>query len=106
MIKPVFFAPLLAALLGVAAGASAQHKTTTRASASKATKSTKVVKKKRTPRSPAVDPTEGDDPDGDDLTIRRAAVDALGNQAGTIVAVDPTDGRILTMVNQKLALRS
>jgi penicillin-binding protein 2 len=50
------------------------------------------------------DSTSGDNIDGDDLTVRRAAVDALGPFNGSVVVVDPTTGRILTMVNQKLAL--
>jgi penicillin-binding protein 2 len=53
-----------------------------------------------------VDPTEGDNVDGDDLTIRRAAVAALGTMNGSVVVVDPTSGRILTMVNQRLGLKS
>jgi len=53
---------------------------------------------------PPVDPTTGDNIDGDDLTIRRAAVEALGTMPGSVVVVDPSNGRILTMVNQKLAL--
>jgi len=57
-------------------------------------------------RAPEVDPTLGDNVDGDDLVIRRAAVDALGTQNGSVVVVDPTTGRVLTMVNQKLALQS
>ncbi len=48
--------------------------------------------------------TTGDNLDGEDLEIRRAAVDALGAYNGSIVVVDPTNGRVLTMVNQKLAL--
>ncbi|HTP36535.1 MAG TPA: penicillin-binding transpeptidase domain-containing protein [Candidatus Acidoferrales bacterium] len=55
---------------------------------------------------PAVDPTIGDNIDGDDLTIRRAAVSALGGYAGSVVVVDPVNGRILSMVNQKLALQT
>src|ERR1041385_9105507 len=55
---------------------------------------------------PAVDPPAGDNVDGDDLTIRRAAVGALGGYAGSVVVADPASGRILTMVNQKLALQS
>jgi cell division protein FtsI/penicillin-binding protein 2 len=55
---------------------------------------------------PAVDPTVGDNVDGDDLTIRRAAVGALGGYAGSVVVADPASGRILTMVNQKLALQT
>ncbi len=50
------------------------------------------------------DSTSGDNVDGEDLTVRRAAVDALGSFNGAVVVVDPTTGRILTMVNQKLAL--
>lgn len=55
---------------------------------------------------PGVDPTLGDNIDGDDLTVRRAAVTALGGYAGSVVVVDPSNGRVLTMVNQKLALRT
>src|ERR1035441_41459 len=55
---------------------------------------------------PGVDPTMGDNVDGDDLVIRRAAVAALGTFAGSVVVVDPSTGRILTMVNQKLALKT
>jgi len=50
------------------------------------------------------DSTEGDDIDGEDLAIRRAAVEALGPYNGSVVVVDPNTGRILSMVNQKLAL--
>jgi penicillin-binding protein 2 len=52
------------------------------------------------------DSTAGDNVDGEDLSIRRAAVEALGSYNGSIVAVDPVTGRILSMVNQKLALGS
>jgi cell division protein FtsI/penicillin-binding protein 2 len=57
-------------------------------------------------REPVVDPTIGDNVDGDDLLIRRAAVDALGSVNGSVVVVDPSNGRVLTIVNQKLALKS
>lgn len=50
------------------------------------------------------DETSGDITAGEDPTVRQAAIDALGNMNGTVVAVDPTNGRILAMVNQKLAL--
>ena len=55
---------------------------------------------------PGVDPTIGDNVDGDDLLIRRAAVAALGTFAGSVVVVDPSTGRILSMVNQNLALKT
>lgn len=51
------------------------------------------------------DSTDGDYIDGEDLTVRRAAVDALGPLNGTVVVSDPNTGRILTIVNQKLALQ-
>jgi penicillin-binding protein 2 len=49
------------------------------------------------------DSTDGDRSDGEDLDIRRAAVEALGPYNGSVVVVDPTNGRVLSMVNQKLA---
>jgi len=52
------------------------------------------------------DSTVGDLIDGEDLVVRRAAVDALGPFNGTVVVADPSTGRILTIVNQKLALKS
>jgi cell division protein FtsI/penicillin-binding protein 2 len=55
---------------------------------------------------PPVDPTIGDNIDGDDLTVRRAAVEALGAQNGSVVVVDPSNGRVLSIVNQKLAFSS
>jgi penicillin-binding protein 2 len=50
------------------------------------------------------DSTAGDNVDGEDLTVRQAAVEALGPMNGSVVAVDPETGRILTIVNQQLAL--
>ncbi|MEX2264411.1 MAG: penicillin-binding transpeptidase domain-containing protein [Bryobacteraceae bacterium] len=52
------------------------------------------------------DSTLGDNVDGEVLEVRRAAVEALGQYNGSVVVVDPNTGRILTMVNQKLALGS
>src|SRR5579872_67486 len=48
--------------------------------------------------------TAGDVTTGEDPIVRAAAIDALGNMNGTVVAIDPTSGRILTMINQELAL--
>src|SRR6267378_248351 len=50
--------------------------------------------------------TEGDITAGEDPVVRQAAIEALGNLNGTVVAIEPTSGRILAMVNQKLALSS
>jgi cell division protein FtsI/penicillin-binding protein 2 len=52
----------------------------------------------------AADQTLGDVTFGEDPVVRQAAIDALGNMNGTVVAIDPATGRILAMVNQKLAL--
>jgi cell division protein FtsI/penicillin-binding protein 2 len=52
------------------------------------------------------DITTGDITTGEDPIVRRAAIDALGNMNGTVVAIEPTSGRVLAMVNQKLALSS
>lgn len=51
-------------------------------------------------------PTEGDDTSGEDLVVRQAAVDALGNFNGSVVVVDPSNGRVMSVVNQKLAFQS
>lgn len=47
---------------------------------------------------------EGDITAGEDPVVRQAAIDALGDLNGTAVVIDPSNGRILAMVNQKLAL--
>jgi penicillin-binding protein 2 len=52
------------------------------------------------------DLTLGDVTAGEDPVVRAAAIDALGNMNGTALAIDPSSGRILAMVNQKLALSS
>jgi len=54
----------------------------------------------------AEDIAAGDATAGEDPVVRQAAIDALGNMNGTVVAIEPTSGRILAMVNQKLALSS
>jgi cell division protein FtsI/penicillin-binding protein 2 len=46
----------------------------------------------------------GDDTAGEDPVVRQAAIDALGDMNGTAVVINPANGRILAMVNQKLAL--
>jgi penicillin-binding protein 2 len=50
--------------------------------------------------------TLGDATMGEDPVVRAAAIEALGNMNGTALAIDPSSGRILAMVNQKLALSS
>lgn len=50
------------------------------------------------------DSTAADRIDGEDLTIRKAAAEALGPLNGSVVVVDPGSGRILSMINQPLTL--
>ncbi len=47
---------------------------------------------------------QGDIIAGEDPTIRAAVIDALGNMNGTAVVINASNGRVLAMVNQKLAL--
>jgi len=46
-----------------------------------------------------------DDVSGEDPEVRRVAINALGNHAGTVVVMDPMTGRVYSMVNQEWALR-
>jgi penicillin-binding protein 2 len=46
-----------------------------------------------------------DDTRGEDEQVRRVAVTALGNHAGTVVVMDPNTGRVYAIVNQEWALR-
>ena len=46
----------------------------------------------------------GDATAGEDPVVRQAAIDALGDMNGTALVINPANGRILAMVNQKLAL--
>ncbi|MBI4468394.1 MAG: hypothetical protein HY650_03625 [Acidobacteria bacterium] len=41
----------------------------------------------------------------EDIQIRRAALDALGGHAGSVVVMDPHTGRVLSIVNQEWAVR-
>lgn len=49
------------------------------------------------------DSFSSDDPAFDDPMVRQAAVEGLGKYNGSVVAVDPNSGRILAVVNQKIA---
>jgi len=52
---------------------------------------------------PPADPSKDDVTSYDDPVVREVALDALGHEKGSVVAMDPTTGRILTIVNQKMA---
>lgn len=42
---------------------------------------------------------------GEDPEVRRVAVNALGHHAGTVVVMDPMNGKVYSIVNQEWALR-
>ncbi len=92
------------------AASSAKKKIQKKSATSVASKNTtkRPVRKRYSPWSEPTyaDSTIGDSVDGEDLVVRRAAVEALGRYNGSVVVVDPNTGRILTMVNQRLALKS
>ncbi len=54
----------------------------------------------------AQDQTAGDIVGGEVPVVRQAAISALGDMNGTVVVINPDNGRILAMVNQHLALSS
>jgi len=87
--------------------AAAKH--STRTAASRNASSYKVSKRRRYSErfyasSFAENQGQGDITAGEDPIVRAAAIEALGNMNGAVVAMDPDSGRILAMVNQKLAL--
>lgn len=131
---PLYLAVALLAIAGVIFAAPAQTRTTTTKKATTAKKTavrtakTKTAVSRRTTpatltRSRArhararrvsspwtvptfADSTSGDLVAGDDPIVRSAAVEALGPYNGSVVAVDPSTGRVLAMVNQRVALKS
>jgi len=92
------YAPVHSATARVAASSSSAHSSLT-------TRRRRYYERFHT-SSFASDITEGDVTAGEDPVVRQAAIDALGNMNGTVVAIEPTSGRVLAMVNQKLALSS
>lgn len=106
---------LLLALLALAVttpGVTISKSTTTNKAGEGKVKSTRTLSRKRAAKkirraryrlSSYADPTQGDVTEGDDPVVREAAVGAIGNLNGSVVVVNPQTGRILTIVNQKLA---
>ncbi|HUR97309.1 MAG TPA: penicillin-binding transpeptidase domain-containing protein [Pyrinomonadaceae bacterium] len=56
-------------------------------------------------RTTTVENIAKDDATGEDLNVRRAAVNALGGHAGTVVVMEAQTGKVLTIVNQDWAIR-
>jgi penicillin-binding protein 2 len=73
------------------------------ATSSKSTPTKTVARKSRVGIPTYTDSAKDDIPEFDDPVVRQAAVAALGRFNGTVVAVDPNSGRILAIVNQRLA---
>ena len=46
-----------------------------------------------------------DNTSGEDAQVRRVAINALGNHAGTVVVMDPMTGKIYSIVNQEWGVR-
>lgn len=46
-----------------------------------------------------------DNTNGEDAQVRRVAINALGNHAGTVVVMDPMTGKVYSIVNQEWAVR-
>ncbi len=63
-----------------------------------------AVARRYTVRPSTSNPTAGDSTEGEDADARAAAVKALGRLNGAVVVVNADTGRVLTIVNQKLAL--
>lgn len=56
-------------------------------------------------RTETVENIANDNTEGEDLQVRRAAVNALGNHAGTVVVMEAKTGKLLTVVNQDWAIK-
>ncbi len=124
----LLFIPIALIVFAVSSfGATPRHKAKRRANPSPTAVPVKKVVPKAHPHRPAshlsklpkkrfvfspwnvptfADSTEGDSVDGEDLAVRRAAVSALGPYNGTVVVADAMSGRLLTIVNQRLAYKS
>ncbi len=69
-----------------------------------ATRVTRRAKERGVPT--FADSTVGDLATYDDPVVRQAAIAGLGRFNGSVVAIDPNTGRVLSIVNQKLAFSS
>jgi len=110
--KTVFSALLVAALALPLPSAEPGAKPVVNNSSKSSKSSSKSKSKSRKKLAPSryngyaptyADSISADDPTYDDPIVRQAAVEALGRYNGSVVAVDPHTGRILTVVNQKIA---
>jgi penicillin-binding protein 2 len=56
-------------------------------------------------RTTTVENIAHDKTDGEDMRVRQAAINALGNRAGSVVVMEAQTGKVLTIVNQDWAVR-
>lgn len=56
-------------------------------------------------RTVTVENISNDKTEGEDLEVRRAAIKALGNRAGTVVVLEVKTGKVLAIINQDWAIR-
>ena len=99
--------------------APAKKKTVAQPASTGKTKTSVVRAKKPTPvRNPRITLSDNtlhdqarlsvsrDDVTGEDMFVREAALNALGNHAGSVVVMNPNTGQIYSIVNQDWAVRS
>jgi penicillin-binding protein 2 len=99
----VYQPAMAAAATGKAASKPATRASRTSTSTASATASHKATAHKFVGVPTFADSSKDDFTKYDDPIVRAAAVQALGRYNGSVVAIDPATGRILTVVNQKLA---
>jgi len=87
---------------------STTHSSTAHSSKSRSASASKTPTKKKPVHvyAPPFDPAKDDIAGSDEPVVRQVAIAALGHEKGSVVAVDPTTGRILTIVDQKMAFSS
>ncbi len=105
----LFGEPAVLAQAKAPAKPSTATKTSSTSAAKPAAQSTSKAKAKSKRRRPYygiptyADSTKDDIVGFDDPVVREIAVEALGRYNGSVVAVDPNTGRVLSIVNQRLA---
>jgi cell division protein FtsI/penicillin-binding protein 2 len=90
-------------LAGAVSASYAKPKPKPRAQKSRAAKPASRKRRLHIPFISPSNPTKDDIAGYDDPVIRQIAIDALGHEKGSVVAVDPSNGRILAIVNQPMA---
>ncbi len=99
---------LLGELCGPAGAAASGRGSTSSGSRARASSSSAIRKRRRSRHHrygvpTFADSTRDDLADFDEPVVRETAVESLGRYNGSVVAIDPNSGRILSIVNQKLA---